>query len=382
MNWKEIFLRELRYIFVLDRRRAIFILGASLAYLFLFSALYSTHTINHIPFAVFDEDQTALSRQLVQGLDDSERTYITSYAASQEELEAALREKKVYAGLYIPQDFAKHVKMGDSANVLLMLNGSNIMITNFASGAVQEVVKGLSSQTAAKLAESTNGQLPYSAENKTTPISFTLRVLNNPTQSYLVFFVIGLAIAAFQQGIFLAVGAAVQADKHLFPPCTRATALTLVCVKLLPYFFLSITAFFLTIFTAVHVIGIPCVIPLSHLLLPSIAFSFAAIGFSALLAAVCRDEVAFTRISIFYTVPAFILSSYTWPIEAMDPAIQSLPYVFPLFYVSNTVRDLLLSGYSPSLYQNSFVLFSMGFACILLAALYCRLYADKQSIEA
>ena len=47
-------------------------------------------------------------------------------------------------------------------------------------------------------------------KKRISPVETTLRVLNNPTQSYMMFFVTGLAMAAMQQGFFLAIGAAVQ----------------------------------------------------------------------------------------------------------------------------------------------------------------------------
>lgn len=49
-------------------------------------------------------------------------------------------------------------------------------------------------------------------KKRISPVETTLRVLNNPTQSYMMFFVTGLAMAAMQQGFFLAIGAAVQCD--------------------------------------------------------------------------------------------------------------------------------------------------------------------------
>ena len=39
-------------------------------------------------------------------------------------------------------------------------------------------------------------------KKRISPVETTLRVLNNPTQSYMMFFVTGLAMAAMQQGFF------------------------------------------------------------------------------------------------------------------------------------------------------------------------------------
>ncbi|MGL6016830.1 MAG: hypothetical protein ACRCZU_12280, partial [Selenomonadaceae bacterium] len=103
MNMWQRLRREFFRIFIADRRRGIFIIGASLAYLILFSLLYANHVINRVPLLICDEDQSALSHKLVQAFYDSEKFQIRHWDASPEDMEAALREREVYAALYIPQ---------------------------------------------------------------------------------------------------------------------------------------------------------------------------------------------------------------------------------------------------------------------------------------
>lgn len=367
--------QEIWKIFITDRRRAIFILGAPLAYLFLFSLLYNTSTINAVPVVIYDEDQTQLSYSLIQIVDDSERFKIVNYAISQDEMESALHEKEAFAAIHIPKNFAKDAKLGHSATVLLMVNGSNIIITNTITNSVQEMISGFNKETAKKLLEAKSGQMPYFASNKVGAIDFRLRVLNNPTQSYLYFFVIGLALAAFQQGVFLAVGASILSDRNS-EMIKNANPFIMIITKLLPYYILALFAFFITIFFAVHLFKLPCKAPLSSLFLLSSAFTSAAVGLSAFLASICKSELTFTRISIIYTVPAFVFSGYTWPQAAMDTFSQVISYAFPLTYVSNTVRELMLAGYSPVLYQNSFILFLFGIILTIIAIL-CYIHSLK-----
>lgn len=373
MNWRSLLNREMRQIFITDPRRAIFILGASLAYLVLFSILYSTSSVNSVPLVIYDEDQTQFSRLMIQALNDSERFQIVNYALSQDEMEHALHEKKAYAAIHIPFKFARDAKLGHSASVLLMVNGSNIIITNTVTNAAQEVISAFSQATAANILEAKSAQMPYLAANKAGAIDLRLRVLNNPTQSYLSFFVIGLAMAALQQGIFLAVGASIRSVDHL-AELKDSNPLLVIFTKLLSYYVLAFIAFLVTLLVAVKLVGLPCRAPLYQLFLLAAAFILAAIGFSAFLASLCRTELTFTRISIAYTVPAFVLSGYTWPQEAMDAFTQLLSYFFPLTYVSNSVRELMIAGSSPVLYRNAFVLFAAG---AILTGLAMRYYIQR-----
>lgn len=360
MNWRQICKREIGQLFITDRRRAVFLFGASLAYLILFSLLYSTHTIKAVPLIICDEDQTQFSRTLIQAFDDSERFQIIDYVSTQTEMEQALQEKEGYAAVHIPRKFTQDAKAGRSSTVLLMADGANILIANTVTTAAQEIIAAFSQETGTRLTETNTGQMPAMAENKTAPAEFRLRVLNNPTQSYLYFFVLGLSMAAFQQGIFLAIGASVQHEYRHPEELSQSHPLSIMAGKLLPYWISGTLTFFLTISAAIYFFNIPGRASLPSLLLLSSTFIFAAVSLGAFLASLCHSELTFTRLSIAYTVPAFVLSGYTWPLEAMDRAGRIISYTFPLSYFSNTLRELMLAGYSPVLYQNSMILFLLG----------------------
>lgn len=360
MSWWPILKREICHMFITDRRRAIFLFGASLAYLILFSLLYGTHTVKAVPLVLYDEDQTQFSRSLIQAFDDSERFQIVAYVATQEDMENALQEKEAYAAIHIPRKFAQDAKSGRSSTVLLIADGANIIITNTVTTAAQEIIAAFAKATGARVTETTNGQLPSMALNKTSPIDFRLRVLNNPTQSYLSFFVLGLSMAAFQQGVFLAVGASFLSEYQHRGELRNVHPLDIMTGKLLPYWISATLAFFLTVTAAIQLFDIPGKASMTSLFFLSAAFIFAAIGFSAFIASICNNELTFTRISIAYTVPAFVLSGYTWPQEAMDAVGKTISYTFPLSYFSNTFRELMIAGYSPFLYRNCVILLLMG----------------------
>ena len=370
MSWRQIWKREIRQMFLADCRRAILLFGAPLAYLLLFSLLYGTHTIKAVPLVICDEDQTQFSRTLIQAFDDSERFLIVDHVVSQADMEQTLREKAAYAAVHIPKKFAQDAKSGRSATVLLLTDGANILIANTVTTAAQEILAGFARETGAKLAEINNGQMPTMAANKTAPVELRLRVLNNPTQSYLSFFVLGLAMAALQQGIFLAVGASIQ-NEYQPPGEVSYTRPWTIVIKLFPYWLSGTLAFFITLTAATQLFAIPGKASIVSLLLLAVTFTFAAVAFSALLASICNSELTFTRLSIAYTVPAFVLSGYTWPLEAMDRVGTVLYYTFPLSYFSNIVRELMLAGYSPLLYRNSLILL-LGGAFFIAMAVVCH----------
>ena len=355
----QLFVREIKLIFWKDPRRSLFLFGASVTYLVLFSLLYGPAVVKQVPIVICDEDQSAFSRSLIQAFDDSERFQIVGYPVNQDAAEEYLQQKTAYGAVFIPAKFAQNVKAGMGSNVLVMINGANLLFTNTISTAGQEIVMSFSHSAGVQLMEA-GGLLPIQAINRTGPLDFELRVQNNPTLSYLEFFIIGLALAAFQQGLFLSTGASTAGERLSSEQIRQTSALHFFLGKLLPYLLCGIAAFALTIYLAVHLFPIPFKGDWGSLLLLAVAFSLTAISFSALVGLLCRDEVLFTRLSLVYTVLAFVFSGHIWPQSAMDGFSQGLSYVFPLYYFADTVRDLLLTGYSPFYFRNLGILLLMA----------------------
>ena len=350
--------RELANAFLHDARRAIFLFGAATAYLILFGILYYPGVVKEIPTVVCDEEHTAYSRLLTRQVDDDERLGLVRVVADEGEARDMLRRKEVYAAVIIPADFSHDILNGRSAKVLFMLNGANIITTNIATTAGNDIVNTFNTRFAARQAALRTSGDEQMLKKRISPVETTLRVLNNPTQSYMMFFVTGLAMAAMQQGFFLAIGAAVQCDFRN-PELKGTSKGKLLVVKVGVYWVLSILAFGLVCVLA-RLLGIPDRASIQSLGLLAGAFSFAAISLGLFASSIFHNELQFVRASVMYTVPAFIFGGYTWPLEAMDPVTQVVAQAFPMAWMSNAVRELFLSGHLATLSHNLTALTVMG----------------------
>lgn len=350
--------RELANAFLHDARRAIFLFGAATAYLILFGILYYPGVVKEIPTVVCDEEHTAYSRLLTRQVDDDERLGLVRVVADEGEARDMLRRKEVYAAVIIPADFSHDILNGRSAKVLFMLNGANIITTNIATTAGNDIVNTFNTRFAARQAALRTSGDEQMLKKRISPVETTLRVLNNPTQSYMMFFVTGLAMAAMQQGFFLAIGAAVQCDFRN-PELKGTSKGKLLVVKVCVYWVLSILSFGLVCVLA-RLLGIPDRAFIQSLGFLAGAFSFAAISLGLFASSIFHNELQFVRASIMYTVPAFIFGGYTWPLEAMDPVTQVVAQTFPMAWMSNAVRELFLSGHLATLSHNLTALTVMG----------------------
>lgn len=350
-----------------DGRRFVFLFGAALAYLLIFGVLYTPNIVKNIPCIVYDEEQSQLSREFVRHFADSDSFSVVGYAATQEEMQQALREKQAYAAIGIPRDFSKKIKNGESSTLLFMVNGSNIILTNITSSAAQDIAAEFSNKLAARNAAMRLGANEEQLVKRIAPVSCHLRVLYNPTQGYTYFFLLGLAMVAFQQGIFFAVGASTLYEYENYEENIKAWKLILG--KFIYYWALSMMSFAMVILMAKDFWGIFLKAPAAQLFLLGGIFCFAAIAFCLFAASLFHTEMQFVRGAIMYPVPAFIFSGYTWPQESMGPVMQNLANFFPLSWLSNTVRELFLSGISAHYIKSIEALLIIGFVCLAAANL-------------
>lgn len=347
MSVKTLFQQELQEI-RRDLRRPVFLFGAALAYLIVFGILYLPNIVTAVPCVVLDEENSALSRRLVQDFAASDSYRITAYVNTQEEMRQALREKQAIAAIDIPHDFSKKAKTGTYAIVLYLVNGSNIILTNITSGAAQDIVADFSNRLAARQAALRYGLDEGAALRAIAPVAVHLRVLYNTMQGYLYFFMLGLAMVAYQQGVLFAVGASSLYEAEHPEAMADAPIWKIVLVKTIVYWLLGMASYALVIAFVTQVLEIPLHAPLLPLVLLAATFLLAVIAFCFFFAAFFPAELPFVRAVILYPVPAFIFSGYTWPLQSTGQGMQLVAQFFPLTHFSNTVRELFLIGSSPN----------------------------------
>ena len=335
-----------------DPRRLVFLFGAAVTYLIVFGLLYVPKIVKDVPCVVYDAENSHFSRELVRDIESSDSMRAVLFVDSEEDMREALRQKQAYAAIEIPADFSRKVKTGQSAEVLYMANGANIILTNITSSAMQDILADFSDRFAAERTALRTGGDEELLQHMISPVHAHLRVLYNTTQGYMFFFLLGLAMVAFQQGILFAVGAAICGEYEQLRAGEgdwQGPSWLLLVAKLVLYFVLAMLSYLLVTVLVQYVFAIPLKAPLGTLLGLAAAFIIAAMSFAIFASAIFPREMEFVRAIIMYPVPAFILSGYTWPQESMPAWLQTVAEAFPLSWFSNTVRELFLAGHSPRL---------------------------------
>lgn len=345
-----VFDHEWRYI--LKNRRLLFILlGVPLLYITLFGVLYSEHVIDHISLGVLDMDNTSLSRSVVTAFTASERFRYTIRLDSQKSMEEAMEKGEIMAAVVIPPDFTKNIKRGEDSQVMVVVNGANMIIGNAVTTAASEILQTLSAGTLLNKLEA-GGLPPQMAAKFVQPISFRLRVWYNPTFNYTNFLLLGLTATAVQQVALLYMAVSMVREKEqgtlgeIRGRCS--SALAVLAGKILPYFVINLVTLNLLLAEGACLFQIPFRGSYFYLLLLTVAFLACILSLGILVSTVCRNELEATQVAMLLAVPSFLFSGYTWPLMAMPPVAKAIARLLPLTYYADNVRKIFLMDVSLS----------------------------------
>jgi len=353
--------RELRLIF--NNKQAIFVLLIlPFCLICFYGYLYSSHVVNNLKIGVVNESPSQESRYIIDSFHSSERFIVNDFYTNQDEAIKALERGDIQGIIVIVKDFTKKVKKGETADVLVIANGANMVLSNNIMTGAIDIVQGYSKMLAKERYE----KMGYSAEaaqNNAEPISFNFRPWYNPVNSYTNFLVPGLITALIQQIAFLYTAISVTEErkkgtlKVLFDQTARPFAI--IVGKLLAYFtcvFVSCAGCFLA---AKYILSIPVRGAVLDLFILSAVFLFCVCAIGIFISIICKNSLEATQYSMLIALPSFLLSGFTWPIQAMPDFCAYLSKILPLTYYALPVRGIMLMGLGLASFKGELVILSL-----------------------
>ncbi len=114
-------------------------------YVLLFAPIAGA-SLSNVPTAVYDGDQTAQSRQLLEAYRSSGYFLFTQYVQSEHEIKVLLDRGTAQAGVIIPAGYGTTLARGGDAQVSFLIDGSNPTIGTGAFAAAQAIWQALDVQ--------------------------------------------------------------------------------------------------------------------------------------------------------------------------------------------------------------------------------------------
>lgn len=389
-NLLAIMKREFGYIFS-NRRLLIIIFIIPIFYTLLFGYLYINHLVTGMKTAIIDQNKTQLSRSIIEGFDKNDKFALVKTLDSPSQIKEHMENGTIDVAIVIPKDFATDVMSSEEAPILIIVNGSNMIISNSVTVNALGIIQTYSTGIAANKLQATSGVPFEQAVNQVNPISIRIRPWYNPSYNYTNFLLLGLIATAIQQVslLYVAVSFAREKDRGTLSELNAlgGNAFTKVMGKILPYFTINLAALTVSLLIARYLYKVPFRGSITALIFLSILFIFCIDALGVFLSLICSNELEATQIAMLVAIPSFLFSGFTWPIQAMPIPCQALAKILPLTYFTQAIRKIDIMGLSWfHLQQEIFVLIIMTLVLLPAAILtykfkYAKLTAADNAIN-
>ncbi len=345
--WRDVVLRELKRIWHFKPYLLILTILPLLSML-LFIAIFSKGMPTDLPIAVVDNDNTPLSRKVINMIEATPETAVRYKVTSSHEGERLIRQGDAGAMVIIPANFERDILGMTPTSIGVYISGANILENGLISKGLQTTIVTFSTGLKIQIL-SKQGVTENQAIAQAMPIRLDRHILFNPYTNYsyyllpsfmpmmiLIFtvlstiFAIGseLKYSTTEEWIRTAQGSiTVALAGKLTPTITLMTMMAVVMFILLFEF-----------------VGVPMQGNIWILLISCFVFILAYISVAIFIIAITADMRLAMSLGGGYSVMAFSLSGLTFPAMAMHKTMQWFGHLFPFTYFTEIIIDQALRG--------------------------------------
>jgi len=293
--------------------------------------------VKHMATIILNEDRTVESRQLIDRFVNTQTFRVVGEVQSLEEMKSEMRKGRAYVGLQIPPTFTRDVRAGRSAQVQLLVDGSN------STTALQALNTGL----AVALTQSMESLLRETGR-RGVPIDIRPQMLYNPAMRSPNFFVPGVIGVVLQIGTTVATAMALVRERErgtpeqlLVSPLSRAG---LMLGKLVPYLCIGMAMAVILFLIMRFVFDVPIVGNVVGMMFSTLVYVFALLSLGLLVGTKAENQMQALQMSMVFLLPSVFFSGFIFPRETMPWIFYALGALFPTTYFIALMRAIILRG--------------------------------------
>jgi len=325
--------------------------------------------VKDIHTAVRDLDQSTESRDLIARFSSSKYFDIVSFPQTPEEIEGLIKKGDIALSIEIPSGFSRKLKKGDTATLQIILDGTESNTAMIALGYINRILSDYSTMVLVKRLNRA-GMIGF----KEAGVEVEHRTWFNPNFESRLFFIPGvIANIAFLIPIILTAMAVVR-EREIGTleqiMVTPIRSWELVMGKTLPFALLGLLDVVMIALIGVFWFEVPLRGNPFILFLGNVLFLMSSVGIGLFISTISSTQQQAQISTFFFTMPAFILSGFVFPLENLPTWIQYLTYANPLRYFLVIIRGVFLKGNGLDiLWPQMLALAVLGGLMILLSSL-------------
>jgi ABC-2 type transport system permease protein len=298
--------------------------------------------VRNVTTIVYDQDQTAASRDLARRLELTGSFKLIGAVRSYDEIGLALRSGRARVALVIPPSYGADIVRGRPARAQLVVDGSDPQTIASANGSAAGVAAARSAELLGMRLQALGSRAPLS------PVEIMPTTWYNPELRTAVFVVPGLIgiILTMTMIMFTAMALARERERGtleqlIVSPVRR---IELILGKIAPYTIIGYVQMTLILIVGKLVFHVPIVgsIPLLYLL--SFLFIAASLAVGLFFSTLAQTQQQAMQMSFFFFLPNILLSGFMFPWEGMPAPMRALSQIFPLTHFHRIARGVTLKG--------------------------------------
>lgn len=298
----------------------------------------ATYDLNHVPFAVYNEDPSQPSRELVARFEGAPAFHEVARIHSDAEVAWLINRGEALMVLHIDRRFSRDLLHGASGRVQFILDGRNSNTALLVLGYANTIVADFDSWWASR----------HGWSNPPATLDIRARFNENlesrwfiiPGVAALLTEVVGLLVTALSVAREREAG---TFDQLLITPMHP---IDILLGKSIPGLLIGSLEGTLTFAVAVLWFGVPLQGGLVPLYLGLFLFLLSVVGIGLMVSSLSVTQQQALLGAFLFLVPSVILSGFATPIANMPELVQYLTYINPMRYFLVVVRGVFLEGAS------------------------------------
>ena len=318
-----------------DKKSRFVLIGPPLAQLIVFGYA-ATFDLNNISVAVYNEDRSLPSRELIAKVIGSPHFHRVTSIDNDGQIAKLIDNKDVLMVLHIGPRFSEYLKRGKSAKVQIIIDGRNSNNALLTLGYLRTIL--------------TDFNIEWSRKHGLPGPPATLRIRSWYNESllsrwFIVPGIVGL-LALVVTTIVTSLSVAREREAGTFDQLlvTPLRPVEIIIGKSMPGILIGLLEGSFILFMVVYWFEVPLRGDLGALYLGMFLFLFSAVGIGLMISSLAVTQQQGILGAFMFLVPSVILSGFATPIANMPEAVQYLTYINPMRYFLIILRGIFLEG--------------------------------------
>jgi ABC-2 type transport system permease protein len=322
-----------------NRQLVIFLTISPIISMVIFGYVLNSN-VTHLRLGILDQNQVAISRDLVDAFTANQVFLADRYTHSQLDLTRQVERGQVDAGLIIPSNFSQDLLQTGTSDIAVEVDGINAYSSGLAKGYIAQITTqfnlGLLKQNQPV---STGLEIPIQSQ-------ITFRYNPGTIDSW--FFVPGVigAIITLSAILAAAVEAVREKDQGTLEQLlmTPVASTAILISKIVPISGLLTVTLLMCLMVAYGAFQLPMRGNFLLLLLFSILYIQIGVALGLAISAFSKNKLQTILVGIFLTIPIILLGGALTSVNSMPLLFQWIAQINPLYHYLVILRGILLKG--------------------------------------